>query len=128
MKRLSRLLYLINYLSSRYGASVVDLATVCGVSKRTIFRDIRDIHQAGFPIYYHHGYRILRPRSMLPGDYTVDEIKALIRVLAEENELSFSTYEGVLRAIQARVKGAVMEAGKSRVIVTPMAVPTPQEA
>jgi len=109
MRKLSRLLYLINYLSARYGVSAVDLATACGVSKRTIYRDIQDIHRAGFPIYYLDGYRVSRPGAMPPGNFTADELKALMNVIEEKKNGNSSLYFDLLQSIEIKMKRAIAE-------------------
>ena len=111
MRKLSRLLYLINHLSARYGVTAADLAMACGVSKRTIFRDIRDIHQAGFPVYYHDGYRVLRAGSMPPGNFTADELTALLGVIKENQNGSSITTLDVMQSIQVKMNRAITDLG-----------------
>jgi len=90
MKRLSRLLYLIQYLSARFSVPVMDLARLCGVSTRTIFRDIGDIHQAGFPVYYHNGYHVMRSAATASNCFTVGELKSLVSILCQTGEHGIS--------------------------------------
>jgi predicted DNA-binding transcriptional regulator YafY len=104
MKRLSRLLYLIHYLSARYGVPAVDLAHVCGVSERTISRDINDIHQAGFPVLYHHGYHIMRSGATPADTFTVAELQSLVAVICREDECTISFCDDRLRKIVKLVK------------------------
>ena len=95
MKRLSRLLYLIQYLSARFGVPVIDLARLCGVSQRTIFRDIGDIYQAGFPVYYNNGYHVMRSASMESNCFTVGELKSLVSVVCRTGERGISLWKNL---------------------------------
>jgi predicted DNA-binding transcriptional regulator YafY len=97
MKKLSRLLYLIYYLSGRYSVSAVDLARLCRVSQRTISRDINDIQEAGFPVLYHHGYHIPRPGLPPPTTFTVNELQALVETVWQRRDNSNSLGRGCLR-------------------------------
>jgi predicted DNA-binding transcriptional regulator YafY len=50
--RLSRCLRLLNLLQARVGHTVDELARECGVSKRTIYRDLRLLAEAGVHLHY----------------------------------------------------------------------------
>ena len=65
--RLQRLLYLVTILQGGTEMSAADLATELGVSRRTLFRDLKILEEAGVPAYYKPGlgYRI-SPCFFLP--------------------------------------------------------------
>ena len=46
----ARLHDVIRILESRYGATVDELAEECGVTRRTIYRDLDAIRDAGYPL------------------------------------------------------------------------------
>jgi predicted DNA-binding transcriptional regulator YafY len=48
--RLCRCLRLINFLRSRVGRNIDDFAHECGVSKRTVYRDLRALEEAGISV------------------------------------------------------------------------------
>jgi len=104
MKRLSRLLYLIQYLSARFDVPAMDLARLCGVSKRTIFRDIGDIHKAGFPVYYHNGYHVMRSTAIKSHCFTIGELKSLVSVICRSDASEISLCDDRLHKI-ARLVG-----------------------
>ena len=43
--------------ASRNGVTVKELQSFCGASLRTIYRDVEDLEQAGFPLYPDQGDR-----------------------------------------------------------------------
>jgi proteasome accessory factor B len=53
--RTSRIIQLLNVLQTRHQYNVADLATVLGTSKRTVFRDLKSLQEAG--VEYHFNPR-----------------------------------------------------------------------
>ena len=52
MAKYDRLLYILNLLRSRKNLNAEMLAAECGVTERTIYRDIIALSDANIPIYY----------------------------------------------------------------------------
>ena len=50
--RIQRLLKIINCLQSGYDTDTAALAEICGVSRRSIFRDLQTLREAGFEFHY----------------------------------------------------------------------------
>jgi predicted DNA-binding transcriptional regulator YafY len=78
--RLPRLLRLVTLLHSGRAKSVADLMGELGVSRRTLFRDLNALEQAGVP-YYHDaiaGYRIASSFFLPPVNLTVPEVLGLL--------------------------------------------------
>ena len=79
-KRIHRLLRLIMLLQSGRARNSYDLTAELGVSRRTLFRDLKTLQAAGIP-YYHKagtGYRIARSFFLPPISLTVLETLALM--------------------------------------------------
>lgn len=75
-ERLIRLLQIIDMIQSRPGINVQELAEVCEVSERTIYRDLEVLAQAGYPIAntgYGKGYRFTGRFALYPMDLTEEE-------------------------------------------------------
>jgi predicted DNA-binding transcriptional regulator YafY len=53
------------------------LARACGMSPRTLQRDLDALTSAGFPVYFDHGYRLAAPALLPALMLTVDEALAL---------------------------------------------------
>ncbi len=79
--RIHRLLKILTLIQSDSGWTAQRLAEECGVTKRTIFRDLDMLEGAGIP-YFHDsvkgGYTIRRDFFMPPVALTLDESLALI--------------------------------------------------
>jgi len=88
--RVRRLLNLISILQSGQFINTRELAEQCGVSRRTIFRDIEQLRDSGLRIGFdekRQGYQFQDSRFLLPADLTTEEVVALITLcqdLADE--------------------------------------------
>jgi len=58
-----------------------DLAKKCGVTERTIYRDITSISAANIPIYFDGGYRLLHNGFLPPSNLSPDETGFLLSLL-----------------------------------------------
>jgi predicted DNA-binding transcriptional regulator YafY len=79
-KRLIRLTAILTQLQSKLVSTSKKLADKFGVSKRTIYRDIKTLENAGVPIITEEGkgYRIMEGYSLPPIMFTKDEANALL--------------------------------------------------
>jgi predicted DNA-binding transcriptional regulator YafY len=83
MKKTTRLLDMMALLDGRRGRTVRELAGHFGTTERTIFRDLRDLEEIGFPLTNdEHGYRIMEGATMRPLQLDAGE-RALLRLLVE---------------------------------------------
>jgi predicted DNA-binding transcriptional regulator YafY len=80
MRRADRLFQLVSLLRARGFATGQQLAESLGVSKRTVYRDIRDLERSGVPIRGEAGvgYRLERGFEMPPLTFSEAEIEALV--------------------------------------------------
>jgi len=78
--RIHRLLRLIMLLQSGRARSVNVLTAELGVSRRTLFRDLKMLELAGIPYFYNRGvgYRIARSFFLPPVSFTVTETLGLM--------------------------------------------------
>lgn len=58
MTKTARLFFIIDLLRGGRTFSVSELASLCKISQRTVFRDIRDLQALQLPITYDDGYRL----------------------------------------------------------------------
>ncbi len=72
-----RLVKLLELLHAQGGMEAVGLARACGISTRTLQRDLDALTAAGFPVYFDHGYRLAMPALLPAIPLTVDEALAL---------------------------------------------------
>jgi predicted DNA-binding transcriptional regulator YafY len=80
MRRADRLFRIVRLLRVRGFATGQELADELGVSKRTVYRDIRDLEHSGVPIRGEAGvgYRLERGFELPPLTFTGAEIEALV--------------------------------------------------
>lgn len=84
--RVHRLLRLIILLQAHRGMNIRDLARVCEMSQRTLYRDIDTLCASGVPVFYDEqteGYQLGREFFMPPVDLTPEEAFAVVSVLEE---------------------------------------------
>jgi predicted DNA-binding transcriptional regulator YafY len=72
-----RLVKLLDLLHAHAGIEGEALARACGISVRTLQRDLDALTAAGFPVYFDHGYRLAAPVLLPALMLTVDEALAL---------------------------------------------------
>jgi predicted DNA-binding transcriptional regulator YafY len=77
MAKAERLLCLINLIKSNHNLTSRQLAEKCGVSERTIFRDLNSLASANFPIYCDHGYKFLEGAFLPTLNLTDEEFSTL---------------------------------------------------
>jgi predicted DNA-binding transcriptional regulator YafY len=109
MAKAERLLYLINLIKSHHNLTSKALAEKCGVSERTIFRDINSLASATLPIYYDHGYKFLES-AFLPTLNLTDEELSTLRFVFEFSPIKAD------RSLQELAKNILskLEASKTR--------------
>ncbi|MHC4398982.1 MAG: helix-turn-helix transcriptional regulator [Planctomycetota bacterium] len=81
LSRIRRLLKLLGMLQAGRGYNTEALAQACGVSRRTIFRDLGALRQSGVPLVYddqHQRYHIPGTYFLPPTNFTAEEALALI--------------------------------------------------
>jgi len=84
--RIHRLLTLVSLLQSGRSLNAPQLAQECGVSRRTIFRDLRTLQESGIPVQYsqsRQGYALHSSVYIPPTDFSLEEALSLA-VLCQE--------------------------------------------
>ncbi|AFH61628.1 helix-turn-helix transcriptional regulator [Paenibacillus caseinilyticus] len=81
MHKAQRLVQLIMLVNERMRFTVQELADECGVSRRTMIRDLMELGELGVPLYSEvgagGGYRVLREKVLPPISFTEQEAMAL---------------------------------------------------
>ena len=105
MRKLERLLYIVTLLKTNKRVMVKDLASRCGVSERTIYRDMNDISGSNIPIYYDNGYRLRSDSVTPPSCFTEKEAKFLLDLLSRSsiarNSKNVKTAERIVTKIRS---------------------------
>jgi predicted DNA-binding transcriptional regulator YafY len=80
-RKIKRLLNLIILLRTGEGIKINDLAKRCGVSERTIYRDLSDLTASDIPICYDRGYRLKINENLPPFCFSSREKAFLLKKL-----------------------------------------------
>ena len=128
MSKYDRMLYILNLLRSRKNLNAASLAKECGVTERSIYRDILSLSEANVPIYYENGYKLATDNFLPPLNFTFEEYTAL-RLALESTPLNLTgNYGEILKNIRAKVESnlpdAVREQKKRAVKATSIAIDT----
>lgn len=96
MHKAQRLIQLIMLVNERKRFTIQELADECGVSRRTMIRDLMELGELGVPLYSETGskggYRVLREKQLPPISFTENEAIALFfacQSLRNYNSLPF---------------------------------------
>jgi len=95
----ARLLKLLAILQEGPGLSAQTLAGRCGVSLRTIHRDLAALLRLGYPVRFDAGYRLAAPDLMPPIQFTAEEALAARLALAGKGEAAARSAEAKLAAL-----------------------------
>jgi proteasome accessory factor B len=86
LTRLNRLLQLIGLLQAGKGHNVDTLSAQCGISRRTVFRDLEVLRQAGVPLKHDNEFQVYRLADtyfLPPTKFSAEEALAVL-VLCHE--------------------------------------------
>jgi predicted DNA-binding transcriptional regulator YafY len=110
----SRLHDVIRILEARYGATVDELAEECGVTRRTIYRDLDAIRDAGYPLDSeqeadgHTLYRFMTGyKKSPPITFSLDELMTLYLCRGQLGFLKGTPFESDLDAIFGRIRSSL---------------------
>lgn len=81
VRKTERLLYILSLLRLNRRLRASDLARKCGVTERTIYRDIISISAANIPIYFDGGYKLLHDGFLPPTNLSAHEAGFLLGFL-----------------------------------------------
>lgn len=109
MAKASRLLFILNLVRSRRTLNARRLAEECGVTERSIYRDIIALSEVGIPIYYDKGYKCTTDNWLPPLNFDYDEYMTL-RLILDGSPLKRSfRYRELLRQISAKVEATLSD-------------------
>lgn len=112
MGKSDRLLLILNLLRIRKNLNASDLANECEVSERTMYRDIQALSEAGVPIYYDQGYRLLTNAFLPPLNFTVNELLSLSIGLSSDPVQSVDSLRKSAKQALAKLESLIPEKTK----------------
>jgi predicted DNA-binding transcriptional regulator YafY len=125
MRRADRLFQLVQTLRTRRFATGEILAEALGVSKRTVYRDIRDLVYSGVPIRGEAGvgYRLDRGFELPPLTFTTEELEGLAlgaRFVAAWGDRDLAAAVG---SAMTKIEAVIPEALRRALLDTPLFTP-----
>jgi predicted DNA-binding transcriptional regulator YafY len=103
MTKSERLIKLIGLLKKHGAMSVQGMSRSCGVSSRTIYRDLNTLLRMNIPLYYADGYRLDNGRDFPLADLNRDELELVFHSLRTSRLGQFSFFQKKLGAIEQKI-------------------------
>jgi predicted DNA-binding transcriptional regulator YafY len=122
MSRADRLFQLVQLLRGRRFATAEALAEELAVSKRTLYRDIRELQNAGVPVRGEAGvgYALERGYELPPMRFTSDEVEALALGARMVEAWGDPELSEAARALQRKLSSSLPEALRRSLIESPL--------
>ncbi|HQL24336.1 MAG TPA: HTH domain-containing protein [candidate division Zixibacteria bacterium] len=98
-------MYVLGLLKNQTAVHIADMARECGVSERTVYRDISSLIKLGFVVQYRDGYK-LTPDADLPQTSLSGSEVALVNYCLRTNALAAHPYfRRRFAAIEQKLRG-----------------------
>jgi proteasome accessory factor B len=117
LSRIHRLLNLIGLLQAGREHNIDAIARACGVSRRTIFRDLETLREAGVPLEFDaekQRYAIPGTYYLPPTNFTPEEALSLIVLCDELGDRSRLPFFGPVRSAVVKLESALPGALRER--------------
>ena len=114
MAKYDRLLFILNLLRSRKNMTAAKLAEECGVTERSIYRDLIALSEANVPIYFDRGYKLASDNFLPPLNFDLQEFRCLKTALESSPLAKLETHRDILKRIRAKVEASLSNAVKEK--------------
>ncbi len=110
MSKWDRLLFLLQLIRVRRNLDIKRLAQECGVSERTIYRDINSLGKdARIDIFYDRGFKLLDETFLPPLNFSLDELLTLWVGLQSAPVKSNTFFEKIGKGILVKIETQLPE-------------------
>lgn len=107
MGKYDRLLFILNLIRGRRNLNASMIARECGVTERTVYRDIMTLSEANIPVYYDRGYKLASDSFLPPLNFTVDEYLVLKTALESSPLNRGGPSRHTIRAITSKIEASL---------------------
>ncbi len=112
-------MYILNSLRSRKNLSAIRLAEECGVTERSIYRDILSLSEANVPIYFDRGYKLASDNFLPPLNFDLEEYNCLQMSLESSPLARIDKYQALIKRVKAKVDAGLSDTVKNKRRFTP---------
>ena len=109
MAKYDRLLFILNLLRTRRNLNACMIAAECGVTERTIYRDVISISEANVPIYYDRGYKYASDNFLPPLNFNIDEYLTLISILESSPLYKSGLDRKKIKSIKVKIEACLSQ-------------------
>ena len=109
MNKYDRMLHILNLLRSRRNLNAQRLAEECGVTERSIYRDIISLSESNVPIYYDNGYKLASDNFLPPLNFTLEEYHLLKLALQSSPLIKTGRYADTFRGLRAKIESCLSD-------------------
>lgn len=109
MNKYDRMLHILNLLRTRRNLNAQKLAEECGVTERSIYRDIISLSEMNVPIYYDNGYKLASDNFLPVLNFTFDEYRLLKLALQASPLARTPAYQDAFRSVKAKIENCLSE-------------------
>ena len=115
MTKSERLLLLIKLLEENKSLHIQDMVDICGVSHRTIYRDLNSLNKLEIPLTYNNGYELSESSGIPFKDFSTEDIDLIKYAIFNNplvgNEFFTSKFKKIEKVLNSRsnIKDSVIE-------------------
>ncbi|MDF1545465.1 MAG: YafY family protein [bacterium] len=114
MAKYDRLLYILNLLRSRRNLNAARIAEECGVTERSIYRDILALSEANIPIYYDRGYKLASQNFLPPLNFDLEEYQYFKMTIDSSPLKVTDKYRHIAKRVRAKVESILSDSVREK--------------
>ncbi len=119
MNKYDRMLHILNLLRTRRNLNAQRLAEECGVTERSIYRDIISLSEMNVPIYYDNGYKLASDNFLPALNFSFEEYHLLKLALESSPLIKTGAYPGIFKSVKAKIESCLSERVRQEKKFTP---------
>ena len=109
MNKYDRMLFILNLLRSRKNMNADKLAEECGVTERSIYRDIISLSEMNIPIYYDNGYKLASDNFLPPLNFSIEEYQLLKTALDSSPLIKTDKYQQIYKSLLVKIENCISD-------------------
>ena len=107
MSKYERMLHILNLLRTHRNMNALRLAEECGVTERSIYRDIISLSEMNVPIFYDNGYKLASDNFLPPLNFNLDEYNLLKLALESSPLIQTDKYRDIYHGVRAKIENCL---------------------